>query len=322
MSVGTKVALRTNYRVGGPPKELALSKLQVQQLLDLPNFGGSEEVEAGNLAYDNGNIVYYDGTEWRVLTSGISGLSNAPDTDPNPNPQFVLNSTLQLRNFKTLGNGITLQTLSNTIAVNYEPNFTVTPSPNSIRPWVGGQYTAIYSNSLSITQDGDQNYSIEALGASILPNAPNSLSIPSSEIINENSNVRLLTGGDGIQTVEADPTTEYTKIIGYDQSLDFTTVDDTPFAISIPLPLGESKYYNIKIRGHNQTSDKLYYFEYTRGVKNISGTTSLQPSVANLIDTDGDSVVVNFTTGTNEFFVIATGLAGQTIAWKFLLRRV
>lgn len=321
MSVGAQIAKRTNYRVGGPPKDFSVSNLRVQSLLDVPNFGASEESESGNIAYDNGKIVYFDGNTWVTLTAGVSSISNAPDTDPNPNPNFILNPDSHLRNLKTLGNGIVIQTLGNTIAFNYEPSFTNNPPANFYRPWVDGKFSSLYSTSLTINQDSDQNYSIEATGASLMPNAPNDLGIPAAEILN-GSALRLLTAGEGVLITESDPNTNYIKISGYDVIQNFSTTDNTPFLISVPLATGESNYYTIQIKGVNPASQKLYYFEFKRGVKNPAGTIIFQTPVLNLVDTDGDAVSVNFSGGVEQFFVEVTGLPTQNIFWKFFLRRI
>lgn len=322
MSGGAGIAFQTNYKRGGPPSNFEVSRLHVQQLLDVPNFGSLQESEPGNLAYENGNMVYYDGNAWRVITSGVANIVNAPDTNPLPNPNFILNSNSNFRNLKTQGNGITMQTSSNSIVVNYDPQFTTSPPNPFFRPWVNGRFTAIYSNTISIFQDSNQNYMFEVPVGTSVVNAPNSANIAHAAIKNPSSQIRLLTASDGISITESDPNTNYIKFSGYDQSENFTTTDDTPYSITVPIPLGDMIYYNIKVRGANQTTQKLYYFEFTRGVKNTTGTPTFQIPVANLVDVAGDPVSINFTAGTNEFFISTTGILGQTINWKFLLNKI
>lgn len=319
MSGGAGIAFQTNYRVGGPPKNLAVSKLQVQQLLDTPNFGATPEADPGNLAYDNGNMVYYDGNSWRVITSGVANIINAPDTNPLPNPNFILNSNSNLRNLKTRGNGITMQTSSNSIIVNYEPQFNTFPPDPFYVPWEDGKFNMIYSNTISIFQDLNGNYMFEVVS---VVNAPDTAGIPHAAIMNPSSQIRLLTPADGITINESDPNTNYIKFFGYDQIENFTTTNTTPHSVNIPIATGDMIYYNIKIRGANQATQKLYYFEFTRGVKNISGTPTFQIPLANLVDTDGDAVSANFVAGSNQFSVQVTGLSAQTINWKFLMRKI
>lgn len=220
MSLGYGLYGQTSFKVANSSKKDDKVDMAVLKRLDVPDYDPNFPADPGNLSYDGTFIKYYNGTSWINLGSGGS-IQNAPDSDPTPSPNFLVNSALEIRNIKSRGNGITLNTSGNSLIFNYQPSFATAPSQPYIKLWDAGKYTNITSNTLTISQDVSGNYFIET-NADPVENVPDL--VPGANfLVDGNSQVKnLRTQGNGIVITTSSTST----IFNYQPS--FTTVPVQP----------------------------------------------------------------------------------------------
>ena len=325
MSLGPGTYGQTSHKMNNSSKKIVSSSIQATKVFDLPDFDASVPSEPGNLSYDNGIVRYFNGSGWIPLGGGV--ILNAPDTNPLPNPNFLVNGSSEVRNIKTQGNGITLVTSSNSLVLNYQPTITSLPSSTPYTPWENGRYTRLYSSTLAIAMDPNGNYSIESSGSpgGFFPeNADDTDLIPNKvELVELSGNkIRLVVPKEGMSVVQADPSSNYVSFMGYDTKAVAQTVGTVTNSFPFSLPTGEAYFYKFFIKGVNLTDGKLYIFELNRAVKNFGGTPITQNPV-NIIETDGDLVQTpTFSTGVNLFTITVHGLSGKTINWSIYSRRI
>ena len=326
MSLGPGTYGQTSHKVSNSSKKIVSSNIQATKIFDLPDYDPNISSEPGNLSYDNGIVRYFDGSGWLPLGGG-GIITNAPDTDPLPNPNFLVNGASEVRNLKTQGNGITLATSSNSLVLNYSPTFTPSPISVAYTPWESGRYTRLYSSTLAIALDPNGNYSIESAGSpgGFFPeNADDTDLIPNKVELVElaNNRIRLVVPKEGMSIVQADPSTNYVSFMGYDTKATAQTLGVATNSFPFSLPTGQAYFYKFFVKGINVTDGKLYIFELTRAVKNFGGTPLTQNPV-NIIETDGDLVLTpTFASGVNMFTITVHGVPGKTINWSIYSRRV
>ncbi len=325
MSLGLGLNGQVSFKISNSDKKTTSSDISALKRLDVPDYDPSSPADPGNLAYDGNFIKYFNGSSWVNLGSGGS-IQNAPDTDPTPNPNFLVNSALEVRNIKSRGNGVTLNTSGNSLIFNYNPSFTATPSQPHIKLWDSGFFPYIYSNTLPIAQDSNGNYSIE-FGSAPTPfpaeNCANDLSINTAEIVEPvDGKLRLLVPREGMTITQADPNNNYITFIGYDGKFNGQTVGSTSYDFVFPMLTSEAYYYTFIIKGINVTDSKLYYFELRRSITNFGGNP-VSSAGTNIYETSGDLIPTPaFLSSVNSFSIRVFGLTGRTINWSLYMRKV
>ena len=101
MSLGYGLYGQTSFKIANSQKKLASSDIGALKRLDMPDYDPTLPADPGNLAFDGAFVRYYNGSAWVTLAAGGS-IQNAPDTEPNPNPNYLDNAALEVRNIKTL----------------------------------------------------------------------------------------------------------------------------------------------------------------------------------------------------------------------------
>lgn len=274
---------------------------------------------------DNSIIITPDGNSNYNITTLASGSNpeNADDDNPIPAPQYLVNSASEIRNIKSLGNGIVTATTGNSVTIGWVTNYnppTANPFPILTPMQPNGNVSTIYSsdNSIIITPDGNNNYNLTTIGSSpVLVNADQTIIGAQEELINGVGKIKRVIAGPGASLELPSPDDNYIFVRGYDFVNSFNVPIGGPYVTDLfvaIVPLNNNNSYKFFVKGSNITDNKVYYYEIIVGVRNDAGIVTItSPTINQNFDGDAASVVPTVS-GTN-FKLVANSVVGKNTFW-------